>query len=124
MTTFFVLENLDNLRKNGRLTKTQPLGTGALRVKLLMGTNGEGEIIKLGQGLSIRQTLARMVARMAENGGHSGGQLVLAHCSCPERTEYGRDLIQQKFRFDEIVVVQTGGITTVYANDRGIVAVY
>ena len=37
MQTLFVLENLDNLRKNGRLTKVQALVTGALRVKLLGG---------------------------------------------------------------------------------------
>ena len=64
MQTMFVLENLDNLRKNGRLTRTESLVTGALRVKLLMGATREGEIEKLGQGLSIRQTLARMVSRM------------------------------------------------------------
>ena len=37
MQTLFVLENLDNLRKNGRLTRMQALVTGALRVKLLCG---------------------------------------------------------------------------------------
>ena len=41
--TLFVLENLDNLRKNGRLTKMQALVTGALRVKLLCGATREGE---------------------------------------------------------------------------------
>ena len=72
MQTTFVLENLDNLAKNGRLTRVQSLVTGALRVKLLMGGTREGEIEKLGQGLSIRQTLARMVSRMAENKDHVG----------------------------------------------------
>ena len=42
MQTLFVLENLDNLRKNGRLTKMQALVTGALRVKLLCGATREG----------------------------------------------------------------------------------
>ena len=43
MQTMFVLEDLENLRKNGRLTKVQSLVTGALRVKLLMGATREGE---------------------------------------------------------------------------------
>ena len=38
MNTLFVLENLDMLRKAGRLTRVQSLVTGALRVKLVMGS--------------------------------------------------------------------------------------
>lgn len=124
MRTLFVLENLDNLRKNGRLTRMQALVTGALRVKLLCGATREGEIEKLGQGLSIRQTLARMVSRMADDEGHAGRRLMLAHCNCQERAEYVRDLIRKKCRFGEILIVSTGGISTVYAGDGGIIAAY
>ena len=124
MLTLFVLENLDNLRKNGRLTRMQALVTGALRVKLLCGSTPEGDIQKLGQGLSVRQTLARMVARMEEDAGHVGRRLVIAHCNCQERAEYVRELIQRRCRFGEILVVPTGGISTVYAGDGGIVAAY
>ena len=124
MKTMFVLENLDNLRKNGRLTRMQALVTGALRVKLLCGATPEGEIQKLGQGLSIRQTLAKMVSRMAEDAGHVGRRLVIAHCNCRERAEYVRDLIQKKCRFGEILIVATGGISTVYADDGGIITAY
>lgn len=124
MKTLFVLENLDNLRKNGRLTRMQALVTGALRVKLLCGATPEGEIEKLGQGLSVRQTLARMVSRMADDAGHVGRRLILAHCNCRERAEYVRDLIQKRCRFGEILIVSTGGISTVYADDGGIIAAY
>ena len=37
MQTMFVLETLENLRKNGRLTRLQSVITGALKIKLLMG---------------------------------------------------------------------------------------
>lgn len=124
MQTLFVLENLDNLRKNGRLTRMQALVTGALRVKLLCGATREGDIEKLGQGLSIRQTLARMVSRMADDENHAGRRLMLAHCNCQERAEYVRDLIQKRCRFGEVLIVPTGGISTVYADDGGIIAAY
>ena len=39
--TLFVLENLDNLRKNGRLTKVQAMLTGALRIKLMKAVAGQ-----------------------------------------------------------------------------------
>ena len=124
MQTMFVLETLDNLRKNGRLTRVQSLVTGALRVKLLMGGTREGEIEKLGQGLSIRQTLGRMVAYMGKNAGSMGRRLVITHCNCLERAEYVRELIQKRCRFGEILIVPTGGISTVYADDGGIIAAY
>ena len=124
MNTLFVLENLDNLRKNGRLTRMQALVTGALRVKLLCGATPEGEIQKLGQGLSIKQTLARMVSRMEADASHAGRRLILAHCNCLERAESLRELIQKRCRFGEILIVSTGGISTVYADDGGIVAAY
>ena len=37
VNTLFVLEDLDNLRKNGRLSRMQSLVTSALRIKLLLG---------------------------------------------------------------------------------------
>ena len=49
MNTLFVLENLDVLRKAGRLTRVQSLVTGALRVKLVMGSPPQGEIMRHGQ---------------------------------------------------------------------------
>ena len=98
----------------------QALVTGALRVKLLCGATREGEIQKLGQGLSIRQTLAKMVSRMAEDPGHADRRLVIAHCNCRERAESVREMIQSRCRFGEILIVPTGGISTVYADDGGI----
>ena len=124
MQTLFVLENLDNLRKNGRLTRMQALVTGALRVKLLCGSSPEGDIQKLGQGLSIKQTLARMVSRIEADATHVGKRLILAHCNCRERAETVRDTIQKRCRFGEILIVPTSGISTVYADDGGIVAAY
>ena len=124
LKTLFVLERLDNLRKNGRLTRMQSLVTGALRVKLLCGATPEGEIEKLGQGLSVRQTLAKLVSRIAADPDHAGRRLVLAHCNCPERAEYVRDQLEKRCTFREILIVSAGGISTVYAEDGGIVAAY
>ena len=98
--------------------------SAALRVKLLMGGTREGEIEKLGQGLSIRQTLARMVSRMAENKDHVGRRLIIAHCNCPERAEHVRQLARERCQFGEILLAATGGIATVYANDGGVIAAY
>ena len=72
----------------------------------------------------MRQTLAKMVSRMAEDAGHAGRRLVIAHCNCRERAETVREMIERRCRFGEILIVTTGGISTVYADDGGIIAAY
>ena len=124
MTTLFVLENLDHLRKNGRLTGALSLVTEALRIKLLMGATPQGEIKKVGQALSIKQALSRMVSLMAADPGHQGKVLSIVHCNAPERAFYVRDLVRQSCHFRDILLSDARGVTTVYANDGGIVVAY
>ena len=124
MQTMFVLESLENLRKNGRLTKLQAVVTGALKIKLFMGSTPEGEICKLGQALTIKQALSKLVDKIASDPNHAGRTLVICHCNCKERAEKVREQILAKCQVGEILVVSAGGITSVYANDGGIVVAY
>ena len=122
--TLFVLESLENLRKNGRLTGLQSVVTAALRIKLLMGATPEGAICKKGQALSMKQALAKMVELMAGDPGHQDRLLVLTHCNCLERAFQLKDMVRKNCSFSDILVCEAGGISTVYANDGGIVAAY
>ena len=124
METYFVLETLDNLRKAGRLTRVQSIVTSTLRIKLLMGATPEGEICKKGQAMSVKQALNKMVALMADDLKHVGKRLSIVHCNCLERAFYVKELAMKQCRFDEILVSDTGGIATMYANDGGIVVAY
>ena len=124
MQTYFVLETLDNLRKAGRLTRVQSIVTSTLRIKLLMGATPEGEICKKGQAMSVKQALNKMVALMADDLKHVGKRLSIVHCNCLERAFYVKELAMKQCRFDEILVSDTGGIATMYANDGGIVVAY
>ena len=122
--TRFVLENLDNLRKNGRLSRMQSLVTSTLRIKLLLGSTPEGEICKKGQAMSVKQALGKMVSIMASDPCHVGKRLAIVHCNCLERAYHLRELALKQCKFSEILISETGGISTVYANDGGVVAAY
>ncbi|MCI2106240.1 MAG: DegV family protein [Intestinimonas sp.] len=124
MKTMFVLESLDNLRKNGRLSTLQSALTGALHIKLLMGATPEGEICKLGQGMGIKQALSKMIDRMAGDTAHQGRTLSITHCNCLERAFTVRDMVRSRCQFRDIIIGEAGGVTTVYANDGGIVVAY
>ena len=124
MQTLFVLENLDNLRKNGRLTRLQSIVTDTLKIKLLMGSTPEGEICKRGQALSMKQALGKMISMMASDENHAGRTLCITHCNCLERAFYLKEQALKSCRFHDVIICETGGISTVYANDGGIVAAY
>ena len=122
--TLFVLENLDNLRKNGRLTRVQAMLTGALRIKLIMGSTPEGEICKHGQALSIKQALAKIVDIMAADEKHIGKILYIAQCLCPDRAQQLWELARKSCRFSDVVITATRGISSYYANSGGVVVAY
>ena len=122
--TLFVLETLENLRKNGRLTKLQAVITGALKIKLFMGGTPEGEICKLGQALTMKQALGKLVDKIVSDPDHEGRPAVICHCNCLERAEQLKKSIEKKCKFSNIIIVPAGGITTVYANDGGVVVAY
>ena len=124
MQTMFVMETLENLRKNDRLTKLQAVVTGALKIKLLMAGTPEGEICKLGQALTMKQALTKMVDKVASDPEHKGRRLVISHCNCLERAFQIKAMLEAKCELSEILIVDARGITTVYANDGGIVVAY
>lgn len=124
MQTLFVLETLENLRKNGRLTRLQAVVTGALRIKLLMAGTPEGEICKLGQALTMKQALSKLVEKMASDPNHKGRALAISHCNCLDRALQVKAMVEAKCEFSTIHILEAAGITTVYANDGGIVAAY
>lgn len=127
LTTLFVLENLDNLRKNGRLNEMQALITGTLRIKLIMTGTPAGTIDKIGQALSVKQALSKLAdaaADRAKKYGIKDRTLVISHCNCPDRAIYMRNLLFKKLPFDKVEIIRTGGISTVYAGDGGVVVAF
>lgn len=59
--TYFVLENLEILRKNGRLSNLKAFVASALKIKPVMGATPEGTIVQLDQARGINKALMKMV---------------------------------------------------------------
>ena len=84
--TFFILENLDTLRKNGRLSKVKALVASALKIKPVMGSTDDGNICQLDQARGITKGLARMCELATRRAGKpEEKRAVIAHVNCPER---------------------------------------
>ena len=115
--TYFVIDTLEPLRKNGRLTGLQAFFATALNIKPVMGAD-HGVIIKLDQARGITKGLARMcelATRREEK------RAVIAHVNCPERALQVKAELEKRGNYREIVITGTAGVATVYAGDGGIV---
>ena len=122
--TFFILENLDTLRKNGRLSKVKALVASALKIKPVMGSTPEGTIYQLGQGRGIKKALAKMGDSVAAEAIHPEQKiLAISHCNAPERAEAVRKMIQEKIQVKDSFIVDTRGVSSLYASDGGIIVV-
>ena len=121
MKTYFVLETLDTLRKNGRLSGLQAFFATALNIKPVMGAE-EGVIIKLDQARGINKALQRMCdIAVKETGDTSGKRVVICHVNHQERALYVKAELEKRASFKEIVITEAAGVATVYANDGGVI---
>ena len=122
--TYFVLENLDTLRKNGRLTGIKSLVASALNIKPVMGSTPAGTICQLGQARGIKRALDKMTDHIVQNAESPEEKVLgIAHCNCPERAEKVREILLGKLKVKSSFIVNTAGISTMYANDGWIIVV-
>ena len=122
--TLFVLESLDTLRKNGRLSGIKSFLAGALNIKPIMGAVN-GSIIQLGQQRGIQKALRKMVELAVKRAGGVDAvktkRLVITHVNAPERAEQIKSDFETLAKFKEIILTNAMGVATIYANDKGIV---
>lgn len=122
--TYFVLESLEALRKNGRLSNLKAFVASALNIKPVMGSTDEGDICQLDQARGVSRALDKMIRVMFDRVQDCENRiLAIAHCNCPKRAIALVEKIQSMARFKDIFVVDTAGISSMYASDGGIIMV-
>ncbi|HHV10088.1 MAG TPA: DegV family protein [Clostridiales bacterium] len=125
LNTKFVLESLDTLRKNGRLSGIQAILASALNIKPVMGATPEGTICKVDQARGITKAL-NLMAKCVEADAVKPSEKILgiAHCNNRERAEFVKAEVLKRIPFKDSFIVDTAGVSSLYANDGGIVVAY
>lgn len=120
--TFFVLDNLETLRKNGRLSKAKALVASALKIKPVMGSTDEGSICQLDQARGMNKALVKMAEQIVAKTQNSETKtLAISHCNCHERVVLLRNALQERMNVKDIVILDTAGVSSMYANDGGVI---
>ena len=122
LTTYFVLDNLDTLRKNGRLSRVKAFVASTLAVKPVMGSTDDGNIVQRGQAIGMKKALAKMAdIILGEKTDLQKRTLMITHCNCPDKAEKFKEIICKKTDFRDILIMDTAGVSSMYANDGGII---
>ncbi len=122
--TFFVLETLETLEKAGRLSHLKAKIANTLNIKPVMGSTDRGEIQQLSQARGMNKAIDRMVSSMmAVTDNCENRIMAISHCNCPERAEALKAKVEATAKFKDIFIVDTAGVSSMYANDGGIIMV-
>ena len=125
MSTFFVLDNIDNLYKNGRLNRITATLINTLHIRPIMGADKEGNIALVSHVQGWKQVVKKLADTVERVGRDTTGQsLVITHCNNPTLAEALKEEIVRRYRFSEILVLPTRGLSSLYANEKGVIMAF
>jgi DegV family protein with EDD domain len=125
LNTLFILDSLDNLAKNGRISNFKATLANIMNIVPIMGEDGEGRIVLKEKVRGKKKAFSRLVDMLDEyNIDFENTILGITHVNCLEKAEKLRDDIKAKYNFKDIKIFDPAGLSTVYAYDGGIVIAF
>lgn len=120
--TLFVLDNLETLRKNGRLSTMKATLVNVLNIRPVMMATPEGTIEQAMLARGNKKALKKMVEEIGNRVNDFSDRILgISHCNCLERALFVKSEIEKLYTFKKIIIADTAGVATMYANDGGIV---
>ena len=122
LNIYFVLNSLENLRKNGRLTGIKAFLATKLNIKPICSATREGTITQLEQARGMNKALVKMLDIIEKSVDQATSKIIgIAHCNNLEKALMIKDEIIKRLGCKECIIVDTGGISSLYADDGGII---
>lgn len=119
----FVLAKVDNLVKNGRLSKLVCTVVGLLNIRMVGEASKTGTLELLqkarGQKKAIKVAFDELI-----KAGYAGGHITIAHRNNDKFIEQFSELIREKFAQASIEVLPTSGLCSYYTEEGGLLMGY
>lgn len=119
----FVLHSIDNLVKNGRVSRLAGLAANVLGIIVVGRANEKGELEMITKGRGTNKTNAAVVQEMKLQG-YQGGCVNITHCFNEKDAKKLRDAIWKEFPNARISIMGTGGLCSYYAESGGLLIGY
>jgi DegV family protein with EDD domain len=124
MKTFFIAESLNNFIKNGRISKISGYVATRLNIIPIMGSIPSGDIELKDKGIG-KKAYKKMINLIIENAGDVSNKILgIAHVNNFQRAEKIKLEIEQKCNFKDIIIVETGGLSSLYCDNKGIIIAF
>lgn len=121
----FVLDKIDTLEKNGRLSVMKAKIVRALNLKLILESTEKGEIDLMDKARGTKKALKKMVEHMGDRRPmNKDSKVVIAHCNVEDRAIDVKNQITALYGTTDIDIVQTKGLSSTYANVGGIIVTF
>ena len=125
MKTMFILDKLDNLVKNGRMSKVTGQIATILSLRPIFGSDSEGHIKLFANARGSLKAIGKMVDMIEDFCSDTSKRtLVITHCNNNEHAALVKSMAQKKYSFKDIYIVPMRGLSSMYANDKGIIIAF
>ena len=123
MRTRFLVHDLSSLVKNGRMSKMAGKMLSTIKLKVIGGDDGEGEIKKHGVAIGTKRALVAISQMPVTDKHPQDGLIVIAHNHNIEDMGFLKGLLE-KFGFNNIKTFLTRGASSIYTAEKGVVIAY
>jgi len=121
MNTYFILDNLETLRKNGRLSQVKAALATTLNIKPVMGAI-KGVIVQKAQTIGMKKAMNKMADLLISEGQNLEQKILfISHCNCPERALQFQKILLARCKVKAVKILNTAGVSSMYANDGGFI---
>ena len=131
MKTFFVLQSLDSLIKAGRMGKITGSLATFMQLRPIMSDDGTGGIMLFEKARGTKNAIDKLVNIIGAQeekmrlAGRPKKPLCISHCNCPELAlDLKKKILEKCPGITDVGILPTGGLSTFYAFDGGIVVGY
>ena len=119
---FFLLENIDTLVKNGRMSLLKGLLATFLHIKPILMDDGEGNISLKDKSRTTSGAIEKLAQAFYDIELETENRtLVIAECNAIDKAVKLKGIIEEKRKFKDILIVPMFGLSSTYANDGGLV---
>ncbi|HFU4463955.1 TPA: DegV family protein [Streptococcus suis] len=119
----FVLAKVDNLVKNGRVSKLVGTVVGLLNIRMVGEASSEGKLELLQKARGHKKSVAAAFEEM-KKAGYNGGRIVMAHRNNDKFFQQFSELVKSAFPNAIVDQVATSGLCSFYAEDGGLLMGY
>ena len=121
---WFTVDNLNYLRRGGRISATTAIIGTMLSIKPVMHMDDEGHLVAVSKTRGRKQSLKALVDEMSKLVVHPENQdIFISHGDCLEDAEYVGSLIQERFPVKSITYHEVGPVIGSHTGP-GVVALF